>query len=88
MVVEMRPLTPPSTVAPLATSSRAGYAVDIECGGAEPAVYNRSISFFDAFGSAMRALNKSVSWWVHYSENPDMSFPNAASYIYTMDTYR
>ena len=64
-----------------------GYAVDIECGGAEVVDYSRMQAFMDRFGGAMRALGKTVSYWVHYTQNADMSFPNAASYIYTMDSY-
>jgi hypothetical protein len=72
-------------VADAVANDFAGYAVDIECGGADAP---RSIDFFNAFGNAMRALNKTISFWVHYTERPDFSFPNNASYVYTMDTYR
>jgi hypothetical protein len=64
-----------------------GYAVDIECGGATVVDELRFRAFMDAFGGAMRALGKSISWWVHYNTGPEASFPNAASYIYTMDSY-
>ena len=64
-----------------------GYAVDIECGGAEVADYARMQAFMDRFGTAMRALGKTVSYWVHYTQNADMSFPHNGSYIYTMDSY-
>ena len=64
-----------------------GYAVDIECGGAEIPDYKRMQAFMDRFGGAMRALGKSISYWVHYTQNANMSFPNDSSYIYTMDSY-
>ena len=65
----------------------AGYAVDIECGGAEFDVAARSVAFFDALGAQMRAVGKHVSYWTHYTQYPDDSFPNAMDYMYTMDSY-
>ena len=70
-----------------ATLGYVGYAVDIECGGAELVDAARMTAFMDRFGGAMRALGKSVSYWVHYTQHADMSFPNDSSYIYTMDSY-
>lgn len=61
-----------------------GYAVDIECGGVD---YDRSRAFFDAFAALMTPLGKTISWWTHYSYGPEQSFPNAANYVYTMDSY-
>ena len=64
-----------------------GYAVDIECGGAELVDAARMTAFMDRFGGAMRALGKTISYFVHYTQHADMSFPNNSSYIYTMDSY-
>ena len=59
-----------------------GYALDMVCGGQDA---SQSITFFNAFAALMHPLGKTVSWWTHYSYSPDLSFPNAADYVYTMD---
>lgn len=50
-----------------------GYAVDMECGGAEPEVRLRSMAFLDAFGNAMRAINKTVSCKAHIARHAELS---------------
>jgi hypothetical protein len=62
----------------------AGTCIRPVCGGNDAP---RSIEFFDAFAALMHPLGKTVSWWTHYDYAPETSFPNAADYCYTMDSY-
>lgn len=61
-----------------------GYMLDIVCGATDAKARGR---FFDAFAAKAHPLGLTLGWWSHYSYFPELSFPNAADYVFTMDSY-